>query len=282
MTEGPLFVLVHGAWHGAWCYTRLQTELALLGHRSIAVDLPGNGVEARIPESFWADPFDPGRLSTQPSASAGVTHGDQADAVNATISQLRERGEHDIVLAGHSMGGHVITNVGERIAEQLSQLVYITAFMPASGVPAVAYIQSEENEGEQVGPLFRADPETVGALRINPGSAADQPAIIEAFAGTVAPEHHGAILHLLSTDLPIQVPTKATATTSDRWGSIRRTYVRCQRDQAILPATQDRMIAEADAFTPGNPTSVATMDTCHSPFLADPAGLAAVLAAAVS
>jgi pimeloyl-ACP methyl ester carboxylesterase len=260
----------------------LATELAARGHRSIAIDLPGSGIHARIPESFWADPFDPASFAKEPSGSADVTLVSQADAVIATLERANERGEHDIVLVGHSMGGHVITNAAERAPQLISRLVYLTAFMPAAGVPAVAYIQSEENQGDKVGPLFRADPADIGALRLNPGAAADRPAIIEAFAGTVPAGHHSAILNLLSTDLPIQVPTQATETTAERWGTIARTYVRCTQDQAILPALQDRMIAEADAVTPDNPTSVATMDSCHSPFLADPAGLAAILASAVS
>ncbi|MGA0194495.1 MAG: alpha/beta fold hydrolase, partial [Ilumatobacteraceae bacterium] len=41
--SSPLVVLVHGAWHGAWCWAPLQTELDRRGIASLAVDLPGHG-----------------------------------------------------------------------------------------------------------------------------------------------------------------------------------------------------------------------------------------------
>ncbi len=60
-------------------------------------------------------------------------------------------------------------------------------------------------------------------------------------------------------------------------GRIPRAYVRKGRDHALLPAPQDRWIAEADALTPGNPTTVHRMDSSHSAPLSQPERLAAIL-----
>lgn len=278
MMESTTYLLVHGAWHGGWCWSLVAPGLVQAGHRVLTPDLPGNGIHAAIPSSATAAPFDPGAFASEVTASATVTLAEQADALESLLTSL----DAPAVLVAHSMGGHVATAVAERVPERIRHLVYVTAFMPASGVPAVAYIQSDENAGELVGPLFQADPEVVGALRIHPSSPdpAHRAAIIAAFAGTVPEDRHAAILHLLTPDLPVQVPASATATTPERWGSIPRTYVRCARDRAIMPACQDRMIAAADAATPGNPTQVVDLDTCHSPFLSDPDGLVRTLAAA--
>ena len=88
-----------------------------------------------------------------------------------------------------------------------------------------------------------------------------------------------ATLNLLTPDHPIGVPTHATNTTRERWGAVARTYVKALRDMAVRPRLQQTFIDAADAFTPDNPTHVVEMDSCHSPFHANPAGLARILAA---
>jgi pimeloyl-ACP methyl ester carboxylesterase len=71
-------------------------------------------------------------------------------------------------------------------------------------------------------------------------------------------------------------PTRSGPARSRR-GGIPRTYVRCSADRAILPALQNRFIAEADAAFPENPTAVVDLDTSHSPFLSQPGRLAAAI-----
>src|SRR2546423_15300011 len=82
-------VLVHGAWHGAWCWERVIPGLAGAGVRVEALDLPGHGSS---PEPF------------------GDLHGD-ATKVRQVLDELGDRGER-AVLVGHSYGGAVITEAG--------------------------------------------------------------------------------------------------------------------------------------------------------------------------
>lgn len=278
--ENPLFVLIHGAWHGAWCYSDVIAELAKRGRHAIAIDLPGYGVNAGIPKSYYADPFSAADFASEPSPVRDITLETQATAVAELIEGLAAGGSGPVILAGHSMGGAVITAVGEKIPQHIHRLVYLSGFMPESGVAPASYIRSGANEGERVAALFVADPEKIGALRINPasGDPAYRKAMIEAYAGTVDPSHADATLNLFTPDHPIGVPTSAVATTRGRWGALARTYVKCLRDFAIRPAMQQRFIDTADAFTPDNPTQVAKMDSCHSPFHSDPARLADILA----
>lgn len=277
----PLFVMIHGAWHGAWSYSEVIAELARQGRHGIAIDLPGYGVNAKIPKSYYADPFSAEDFAREPSPVRDITLETQANAVAALIEGLTSAGNGPIILVGHSMGGAVITAVGQKIPQHIRRLVYLAGFMPESGVAPVSYIRSGANEGEKVGTLFVGDPEKIGALRINPasGDPAYRKAMIEAYAGTVDPAHADATLNLFTPDHPIGVPTSAIPTTRERWGAIPRTYVKTLRDFAVRPAMQQKFIDAADTFTPDNPTQVTEMDSCHSPFHSDPVRLAEILAA---
>jgi pimeloyl-ACP methyl ester carboxylesterase len=279
--DKPLFVMIHGAWHGAWSYSDVLAELARLGRHGIAIDLPGYGVNAKIPKSYYAEPFSAEDFASEPSPVRDITLETQANAVVDLIEGLARGGSGPVILLGHSMGGAVITAVGEKIPQHIHRLVYLAGFMPESGVAPVSYIRSGANEGERVAALFVADPEKIGALRINPasGDAAYRKAMIEAYAGTVDPAHADATLNLFTPDHPIGVPTSSIATTREHWGAVPRTYVKTLRDFAVRPAMQQRFIDAADAFTPDNPTHVVEMYSCHSPFHCDPARLAQILAA---
>jgi hypothetical protein len=64
---------------------------------------------------------------------------------------------------------------------------------------------------------------------------------------------------------------------ADTWGSIARTYIRLTDDRSLPVAMQDRLIAEADALTPGNPYDVHTLATSHVGFLLKSAEVAGIL-----
>ena len=91
MTE---VVLVHGAWHGAWCWARVIDELDALGVSSIAVELPLTGLR------------------------------DDAVTARAAI----ERAGPGVVVVGHSYGGMVISQAAAGV-DDVGRLVYLAAFM---------------------------------------------------------------------------------------------------------------------------------------------------------
>lgn len=68
MPNHPTFILVHGAFANSFSFAPLQAELALLGHRSVAVDLPGHGFGATFPVPHQA-PQDLAALAEEPGAS---------------------------------------------------------------------------------------------------------------------------------------------------------------------------------------------------------------------
>jgi pimeloyl-ACP methyl ester carboxylesterase len=273
-------VLLHGYWHGSWCWSEVAVELAALGRSSVAVDMAGHGLNAPVPAAALADPFDPEQFATEPSALAGMSLADVADLL---ISQVKKAGGgHPCVLVAHSMGGPVATRAAQQAPELFSHLVYLTAHMPASGVPVMTYVLGPEHAGGLLPAAMRADPMVVGAARIHPGSADSQyrRLLRQAFYHDVDPRVADAAIAMLSCDAPFGLITDSTELTAQGWGSVPRTYIRCLLDHAIPLPLQDRFIAEADAAFPGNPTQVADLESAHSPFLSMPDRVAGLVAAA--
>lgn len=276
-TESPI-VLVHGAWHGSWSWACVTPLLAAAGRIAVAVDMAGHGLDSRVPASAVARPFDEAAFATEPSPVAGVTLDAAADRL---VSQLAALGRQ-CVLVGHSMGGTVVTAAAQCAPEYVRSLVYVCAFMPASGVPAAAYIQSPENEGEQVGALLVADPAELGVLRLDPRREDPdyRARLVRAFYGGVPDDVVAATIRMISTDFPLAIAVGATELTAEGWGALPRTYILCTGDEAILEPLQRRFVAEADTAFPDNPTRVVELATAHSPMLTLPEALADALLAA--
>ena len=102
------FVLVHGAWHGGWCWSRVARALHQAGHIVHTPTLTGLGERVHL-----------------------MHRGVNLDTHVEDIVRVFEAEElSDIVLCGHSYGGMVITGVADRIAERIRSLVYLDAFVP--------------------------------------------------------------------------------------------------------------------------------------------------------
>jgi len=106
------FVIVHGAWGGGYSWNRwVAPKLRDAGHTVFTPTLTGLGERAHL---------------ANPDVSLD-TH------VQDVANVLFYEDLHDVVLAGHSYGGMVITGVAGRAPERLSQLVYLDAFVPEDG-----------------------------------------------------------------------------------------------------------------------------------------------------
>ncbi|MFE6779186.1 alpha/beta fold hydrolase [Streptomyces sp. NPDC057702] len=275
---GPLpVVLVHGFWHGGWCWTPVVERLAARGVRSVAVDLDGHGLRGAVPRSHAARPFDAGAFATEPSPVAGVT---ASSAAAVLVDQLRAIGAgRPCLLVAHSMGGVVATAVTERAPELVGGLVYVCAFAPTGGASVASYTTSLENAGEKVSPLVVADPAVVGAVRIDTRAPARIEELREAFYHDVDEPTARAAIALLSPDGPVGIPSERITVTARRYGAVPRAYVVCLRDNVVPVALQRRFVREIDAVST-TPTTVTELDSSHSPFLSRPAALAETITAA--
>ena len=129
-------VLVHGAWHGAWCWEQVVRRLDAAGQPSVAVDLPS-------------------------VSSPTATLADDAACVRDALDALTT----EAVLVGHSYGGSVITESGVHAA--VAHLVYLTAFALEVGESAA---ENELTGGER-GALEAAIRVGDGVLTIDPDLA---------------------------------------------------------------------------------------------------------------
>jgi len=108
MSKQKTFVLVHGAWHGGWCWCRVADLLMKAGHRVFAPTLTGLGERSHL-------------LRADINLSTHVT-----DIVNV----LKWERLTDVVLCGHSYGGFVISGVAEKLSEAIASIVFVDAFVP--------------------------------------------------------------------------------------------------------------------------------------------------------
>jgi pimeloyl-ACP methyl ester carboxylesterase len=273
--ETPV-LLLHGFWHGAWCWSEVLAFLTAAGTRALAVDMAGHGLRARRPVAPTARPFDPAALAAEPSPASA----DLDEAAALFIAQARALGGGAPVTAvAHSMGGTVLTRAVQEAPSLFAHAVYVTAFMPASGVPAGAYASAPENEGDLLGVAVVAGAVAVGALRLDTVSPdpSYRQLLRDAFFGDVNTAVADAAIGLLTPDAPAGIAAGATTLTAAGWGSVTRTYVVCTQDRALQPAMQRKFIELADAAFPDSPTRVHILDSSHSPFLSMPGKLADII-----
>jgi len=229
----PPILLVHGAWHGAWCWKPLQKSLSTLGVESSAIDLPGHGDRRRL---SWL-----------------VRWQAYIEAVHAAVAACKV----PPIVVGHSMGGGVVSGAAELAPEIFKALVYVAAFVPLDG-ESISDLAKTEPPARGLKPrLIRGEvyyePDEAASLFFHDVNDAER------WAALVQPQ-------------PIRPVRTAIHLTSERYGSVPRYYVACDRDRALSPAFQQRMISR----TPMK--QVFRMDSGHSPFLSDPDRLAAILA----
>ena len=275
----PTFVLIHGAFANSFSFAPLQAELALLGHRSAAVDLPGHGFEATYPAAYQA-PQDLPALATAPGSIKGVTLADNAARVIDVLERAKQHGP--VILVGHSRGGATVTAVGNARPDLVDRLVYVSAWAPVDLDVGDYYAQPEMADvdpGALAGALA-ADPAALGLLRSNFRTA--DPAVLagfkQAFLADGTDDEFRTFLNTFQPDENLDVGTSADRAQAETWGTIPKSYVRLSRDTSMPPAVQDRMIREGDALTPHNPYDVHTLESSHLLWLVRPRQAAEVLA----
>ena len=112
------YVLVHGAWHGGWCWQRVTPLLRAAGHEVLTPTLTGLGERSHLANS----------------AIDLNTH------IQDVVNVLEYEDLRKVILVGHSYGGMVITGVSERVPERLTHLVYLDAFVPRDGQSLLGFV----------------------------------------------------------------------------------------------------------------------------------------------
>jgi pimeloyl-ACP methyl ester carboxylesterase len=135
------YVLVHGAWHGGWCWQIVAPALRRAGHEVYAPSLTGLGERKHL-------------------AHRGI---DLDTHIEDVVSLMEMEDLHDVILLGHSYGGMVVTGAADR-SQRVGQLVYLDAFVPENGKCLLDYAVPERAAG------MRAEGEKTGAVTPPPMS----------------------------------------------------------------------------------------------------------------
>lgn len=273
------FVLVHGSWHGAWCWGLVEPHLRNAGHMTLPIDLPGHGLNARNPAAFLSRPLDPAAFASEPWAAAGIGVDAYADAVLSAAAQARAAGAKRVVAVGHSMGGVPITFAAAKDPAAIDALVYLTAVVPTPGKPGGYYISlKEQTEQSKLGPLVMADPAQVGSLRIDPRStdATYLAAAKDALAADVPDDLLAQVMHMLTPDAPVAFYGDV-AEFPAAYAGIRRTYIKCTQDHTLVPSTADATVADLNAAWPDNPCQMLELATSHEAMFSKPKEVADLL-----
>ena len=231
------FVLVHGAWHGAWCWYKLASQLRARGHMVLAPDLPGHGLD-RTP-------------------TAEVT---MAAYVERIVSVL-DGASGPVVLVGHSMGGAVVTQAAEQRPDLVRHLVYVAAFAPGDGQSVLQLARADKDDRLGATMVFAADRKsiTLKPETIRGSFYADCPdedlALAQSLLVPQSPAPLGAAVHVSDAN----------------YGRVTRSYVECTQDMAVSIGAQRSMPGRTGC------RKVYTLDSGHSPFLSKPAKLADIL-----
>jgi pimeloyl-ACP methyl ester carboxylesterase len=241
------FVLIHGGFHGAWCWSRTIPELERLGHAAIAIDLPGHGLR-RDERSTLADRRD-------------------------AILEVLQRGD---VLVGHSGGGYDISLAADAAPDKVAHLVYLAAGLPLEGqsvLAATGGAATPSDGGEakvtqlmddETGMLRFIRPDARGRLECVDEAAAGDFFYHDCDAGTVA----WAFRQL--TPAPTDFLQETVSIPAFWRADLPRSYILCAQDrakpQAMSVSVIDRLGVEP-----------LVIDASHSPFLSRPAELAELL-----
>ncbi|NIK68365.1 alpha/beta fold hydrolase [Paenibacillus sp. BK720] len=225
------FVLVHGSWHGAWCWEKIIPRLEEAGHRVIALDLPGHGQD-----------------HTPVSQVNLKSYTDK-------LSAILEKESGKVILVGHSMAGLVISQTAEYLPEKIEKLVYLCAYLPKNNQTLIQIAQNEKKEKESPSIVIISEDETCMNLK--------DERIKDSFYGDCVEDDIIKAKEKLCLEplAPFFTPVQLT---DARFGRIPRVYIETLRDKAISIALQRDMYNEY----PNN--RIITLDSDHSPFFSHP------------
>ena len=206
MAPMSTYLLIHGAWHGGWCYHKLVPLLEAEGHTVLAPDLPGHGDDK--------------------TPTVSVTLRSYANR----ICQIANEQPEPVILLGHSMGGVAITEAAEQCAEKIAALVYLSAFLPRNGDSLMAWSRQDPTSlvNSNIVPLEE------GVVGMKPEAVRD------AFYQHCSDED-AAYAQSRLVPQAIAPLVELVTTSASRWGQIPRYYIECGDDHALTLPLQRAM-----------------------------------------
>ena len=243
--ERPAFVLVHGAWHGAWCWEKLAPLLRAQGHEVSVVELQGEGATRLPPEQ--------------------VNLGLYAKRVTDVLDAQRA----PAIVLGHSSGCLAASQAAEERPEKVRALVFLSGFVAANGEAHRALIGADP--GQKVSPVLLVDfrPQTKIPLQTRIDTSKPDAVKLAFYNDCSDADARAAMARLVPEPAgPSGQPLRLSA---ERFGRLDKVYIHCAKDNAISLARQREFAAKWPM------RRTVTLDSGHSPFLSMPQRLAQAL-----
>lgn len=239
------FVLVHGAWLGAWCWDKVIPLLEKSGHTAIALDLPGHG------------------------NSEVSIHGQDIHTYADYVADVLRTQDEPVILVGHSMGGMSISEAAAMVPEKVKKLVYVTAFLPRDG-------ESNNYYGDNKNGIQEMDWISIGRQNIGVTLTEDEKVMTleDSFSMPALyndiPEAEALAYCKLHGPDTIAAPYTQVGLNAV-FDSIPKYYITCSKDAILTPEIQDKMLA----VTPVE--KVYTLESGHSPYFSKPVELVDIM-----
>jgi len=237
------YVLVHGAWQAPYVWEAVKTALTNEGNNVTVVELPGHGSD------------------NTPISS--ITLYLYRDKVINAVSKINGK----VILVGHSLGGMIISSVAEQTPTKIEKLVYLSAYLPASGQSLLSLAMTDPGSalGDSVNnvPILKVDA-TNGILDVLHSQ------IVNVFIQDGTSQAQNLVLQNYRVEPLAPFATPVTLTAAN-FGSVEKVYIKTLQDRVVSPGLQDRMIAAAGV------KAVYQLNTSHSSFLVKPDSLTILL-----
>lgn len=203
------FILIHGSWHGAWCWFKIAPRLRQEGHSVCVPDLPGRGAK-RAP---------------------GIVVG--TEQMISCIERLMPRDGKSVIVV-HSRYGVLASELAQRFPDRIERVIYLASYMLPNGSSAADY--------------FRFDTKSLllPFVRVNKLALRDRLSPEIYFDGLYH-DCSSEELELASALLvpePIRPALKKIRLTEDRFGQVPRGYIRLLEDRAVTLDLQDKCLSE--------------------------------------
>lgn len=203
------FLLIHGSWHGAWCWHKIVPRLQAAGHSAHAIDLPGRGHSPALMQRV--------SLKRMVAAARGALPADRKTT-----------------LVVHSRYGVLASQLAQLAPDRIARTIYLASFMLPDGTAVADYFR--EDRDSRLPPF-------VDINRLGMWDWLRPEAYRDVLYHDCSDEDNALAASLLCRE-PLRPAIGKLQLTDDRYGRVPRGYIRLSEDRAVSLFLQDRLLNE--------------------------------------